>query len=428
MRKAGVMKSWALAWLAAMVLIHAVLLWNARELIRPGYPDFTAFYAAGASVRNGTAARLYDSGAAGSVESEDAARARPSASSSLLGSYSSGSSLPFLHPPCEALLFAPLSFLSFGTAFLAWDVLNVLLLLACGFVLRSEPSGGFSSPIPWLLAGLGFFPVFIVLLQGQDSILLLLLFTLAYCSLKRGADFAAGICLGLGLLRPQIVLPFLAMLMFRRHRGRLLGGFAAAAALLAALSAWVTNWRTVLRYPLFLLEMNRQAAGSSIFPVDMPNLRGLASQWQGLPGWIVAGTQLVLSALLMVMAGRFWRRISQNQPSHLDETAFEISVAVALLVSYHIHLHDLSLMLLPAIVLVNGWREHVATTAGFWRTALAATLGGLFCSPLYVVLMQYRSVYLAACLVLLFAIALVMIAARPNVPEEKGPSPATLPA
>ena len=397
MRKDWV-NSWALAWLAAMVLIHTALFWGARELIRPGYPDFTAFYAAGASVRSGTAARLYDLASLQPLSTTAQELFPPSAD------------LPFLHPPCEALLFAPLSFLSFRGAFLVWDVLSVLLLLACGFLLRSELAGG--SPWLWLPAGLGFFPVFIALLQGQDSILLLLLFTLAYRSLKRQANFWAGVCLGLGMLRPQIVLPFLLILMFRPARGRLLAGFGAAAAFLACVSAWATNWRTALRYPLFLLEANREALGHSIFPEDMPNLRGLASQWAalGLPDWLVVSVVVGLSVLLILLAGRVWLRNWESRPNQFDDTAFAVSVAVALLVSYHIHLHDLSLLLLPAALQIKTWVGNAKqNNSQFWRTTAGVTLGALFFSPLYLIVMRFRCVDLLACLVLLFGIALALL-------------------
>ena len=288
------------AFLAAMVLIHAVLLWNARDLIKPGYPDFTTFYDAGASLRNGTAAQLYPGPQQGGQTDFAAGEGIGGIDSS------PANLLPYMHPPYECLIFAPLSLLPYGAAYLTWNAINLLMLLACGFLLGRElfyDEKRFA--FFWLLAALGFFPTCIVLLQGQDSIALLLLFVMVYLSLNRGQDFLAGAWLGAGLLRPQIVLPFLLILMFRRQRVRFFGGFFTAAMVLGVISIWTTNWRTVFYYPVFLLQMNRQLGGRTIFPADMPNLRGLASQWLqlGAPAWMVTASVVLFSVLLIVLAG-----------------------------------------------------------------------------------------------------------------------------
>jgi len=47
-------------FLAGMLLLHLLLAWNAADLIRKGYPDFTIFYSAGKIVRQGLGAKLYD--------------------------------------------------------------------------------------------------------------------------------------------------------------------------------------------------------------------------------------------------------------------------------------------------------------------------------------------------------------------------------
>ena len=39
------------AFLGAMLLLHLIVAWNSKDLIRKGYPDFSTFYAAGLTIR-----------------------------------------------------------------------------------------------------------------------------------------------------------------------------------------------------------------------------------------------------------------------------------------------------------------------------------------------------------------------------------------
>ena len=53
-------RAFVLLFLAGMLSVHLVLLWNSLDLIRKGYPDFTIFYSGGSILRQGLAHQLYD--------------------------------------------------------------------------------------------------------------------------------------------------------------------------------------------------------------------------------------------------------------------------------------------------------------------------------------------------------------------------------
>src|SRR5262249_17820519 len=106
--KAARWRTWLVAYLAAMGLIHALLLWHARELIKPGYPDFTTFYDAGNSIRSGAGPELYG-GSAASIDPTNLS--------------AQGNLLPYLHPPYEGLIFVPLTLLPYGRAYLVWNAI-----------------------------------------------------------------------------------------------------------------------------------------------------------------------------------------------------------------------------------------------------------------------------------------------------------------
>src|SRR4029077_20601165 len=206
-------------FLTGMFLLHALLFWSLREKIRQGYSDFSIFYTAGMIFRQGHADRLYDTGLQFRIQREFASQV-----------YIRQGALPCNHPPFEAVLFAPLAGLSYTAAYTAWDLLNLAILAALPFLLRSYvPLLQRYPTILWWLAMLAFFPVFAALLQGQDSILLLLIFSLTYIAFRKNQEFAVGCWLGLGLFRFHLVLPLMLILLLHRKRKALLGFLLVAA-------------------------------------------------------------------------------------------------------------------------------------------------------------------------------------------------------
>jgi len=125
------------------------------------------------------------------------------------------------------VLFVPLARFSFVTAYAIWLILNVALLCWIPCVLRKRlPALGKAPLYLWLLACFAFYPIFMALIQGQDSILLLFLYCLAYEALERRSELAAGGWLALGLYKYHLVLPFVGSLW---RRNKLIAGFLTAA-------------------------------------------------------------------------------------------------------------------------------------------------------------------------------------------------------
>src|SRR5436190_251929 len=85
-----------LLFLTGMLALHVIVAWRSRELIRKGYPDFTALYSAGKIVGQGLRKQLYDSQTQYRIQQEFAA-----------GVSIRQGPLPYIHPPWEALIFVP---------------------------------------------------------------------------------------------------------------------------------------------------------------------------------------------------------------------------------------------------------------------------------------------------------------------------------
>jgi len=183
-----------------MIVVYAVLFWVVRQQIVSGSSDFRIFYTAGLMLRGGESHALYSDELQTKVEREFA-----------LPAVERGGALPYNHPPFEALLYVPLTHLSYVPAYGLWFLINIVLLALSIFCLRPfllALATDFRALL--ILAPLAFFPIAYALLQGQDSILLLALYVLAYAALRRGKDLQAGVLLGMGLFKFHLVLPFAA--------------------------------------------------------------------------------------------------------------------------------------------------------------------------------------------------------------------------
>jgi hypothetical protein len=398
-------KIFTLIYLSGMLAIHAVSFWHSRFLIAKGYPDFTTYYAIGTMVRRGLGHELYDAALQYKIQQEIAPNVAIRKNA-----------LVYLHPPFEAPLFVPFTYLSYPGAFIAWDIINLSALLVVAFLFsKNAPNFDTDSWPLWLLASLAFFPIFLTLLQGQDSIVLLLLFTLAYICLKKKRETLAGGLLALGLFRPQLILPFVVLWMFRRG-SKILLGFVPIAGLLALLSLPIAGAVGLLSYPKYVLHSDRTLAQGALRPSDMPNLRGLiyifASHSQML--WLV----LVLSVVILLSVA--WRlRISRDEEDSFDWN-FSLAMLTGTVLSYYCLGHDLSIAFLPIAIIAPKLRfsEKIRPPA---HALIICALLLLFFSPLQLFLISHHQLGLMGWAVLLLLVGIVVQAWPQTHPHNSAP-------
>jgi hypothetical protein len=328
------------SYLAATLLLHVVLAWSVAESVRNGYSDFKIFYTAAKIIRAGQGSQLYDEATQLQVQKSFAPKAILRAGL-----------LPYNHPPFEALLFVPFSFLPYWAAFFAWDVVNLGILFVLARLLRPHVACLQQlTTLTCVLASLAFLPIFVAFIQGQDILVLLLLFTLAFVALRNKSDWTAGCWLGLGLFRFHQLLPIVFALLWQR-RARAIYGFLSVGLGLAVLSVATIGWRAALSYPSAVLAMERNMfQRGTIGPLNMPNLHGLFAD-MSLParGWQMEGIIFVVSVGLVVFAAIRWERI--------QATAFPLGFSLCLLATvstaYHGFCYDLSLMILAIVLIVD---------------------------------------------------------------------------
>ena len=357
----------ATVFLLAMTLSNVVSAVRLEVFLRNGYQDFTIFYAAARMVRSGQSHVLYDLSAQYRVQQEFAPKVRIRQAA-----------LPYNHPPFEALLFVPFTFLPYVPAYLLWNLLNGMMVAASLMLLRRQFIEIGNLPLAFVvLAATGFVPVARAIIQGQDSILLLFLFVVALTAMEKGDDAAAGAALAAGLFKFHLVLPMVFLLSVRRWR--LLLGFAPVAALLGGLSLAMVGWQHgAIGYAQLLLRLENTGAGGATV-ANMPNLRGIIATLSGArDGASLMPLAIACSSIVIVIA---WWRLRRIRDS--VRFAFVLATATAILVSYHTLTHDLTL-LLPVVLLLFAAPEPESSHSSQVDLVLLVLLYlALLCEPFW---------------------------------------------
>jgi hypothetical protein len=295
-----------------------------------GNADFRQLYAGGHILRMGLRHELYEPAVQWEVEN-----AVVSASPQLL---------PINHPAYEYLVFLPFTFLAYARAYTAWAALNTVALVFCATRISRTLD-------PWLTVALiaGFAPVWATLLQGQDSLWLLLFFLLANDS---ESDLKRGVFLGLTAFRFHLLIPVLVMYALWR-RWRCVFGTLLSALPLALLSISLVGIRGSLRY------VQLAAASTEVRKGAPANIYGF---FQSLFGSHSHSASVFAAAVALLS---FWLA-SRLKPSLAS------AILLIPLASYYLMLHDLVILLIPLTVFLRrGYTAilQVVVIVGFFPPA-----------------------------------------------------------
>jgi hypothetical protein len=258
---------------------------------------------------------------------------------------------PFVRPSFYALLLAPLALIPFKTAFWIWIAAQSALLIACwawGFR-RFGPNAlvfaAFSLPGPLGVA------------SGQDCVILLALFILAWELTDRANPATGGAVLALMLIKFHLILLWPVALLLQR-RWKMLGGFCAVALGEACVSLALGGTQGARTYLALLQNKNLDRLSPS---------KELMICFQGLtanlgiesPAWtVVIIAAIFLLFVFAVYKAPLWKM-------------FAVTAVASLLVAPHVYGYDATLLLLPLLLTI--FYSQLASTK------IAATL---LCTPL----------------------------------------------
>ncbi len=328
--------------------------------------------------------------------------------------------LPFNHPAFELLMYWPISGCSYRTAIGLWAALNIMLVLLIAWLLApSLPILQQVTRIPLALFAFAFYPVVYVLGEGQDSIVFLLLLVLSLRATQSGRQFLAGFLLALGCFKFHLAILIAFFVFGLRRKWGSLAGFGLGGALVAGISLLMVGPAFLRDYPN-LLRSQSSVTPWGFIPWFMPNLRGFL-EWALAPRLdtgLIAPFVFMTSAIIALLAS--W--LVLRSPVQSDEgTVYSVAILTTILISYHFHMQDLTIAVLPMLLLIEkalgAWSDRRFLRHGFsvglaahgWTALLVLALTALYlyriageALPILVI----RGCVLAVPIVMLWMIAL----------------------
>jgi hypothetical protein len=333
--------------------------------------------------------------------------------------------LPFNHLAYELLFYWPVSALSYRTALIVWAVANLGLLFLIAWLLA--PYGQTVIRMTGLPLGpffLAFYPVMYMFGEGQDSLIFLLLLTLSLRAMDSDRSFLAGFLLALACFKFHLALLIAFFVLFLARKWRGVGGFIVGAVLVAGISLAIVGPEIVHDYPAMLRQQEVMTPWGFV-PWFMPNLRGLLA-WALAPK-LDAGTILPIVFMISAIVGivSTWAVLRRSRTSSLDDGVrhkkidesllYAFAVLTTLLISYHLHMQDLTLALLPMLILVERVLRERRNPTPIWTAILISSIGALY---LYRIaaealpILLVRGCLLALPLFLLWLVSIWIVALR----------------
>ncbi len=292
--------------------------------------DFLSYYTGAQIIKDGKGDKLYD------LKTQHYYQSKISNNLSV-------KMLPYLYLPFAALVFIPLTYVSYYQGYILFLLFNIFLTILFIYLSRkifthiNDSLIGASVLFSW--------PLFITLFLGQTSLLLSLSILLSYWFAKQKKFLLAGITFPFILLKFQyiLLLPFLIVTI---KNPRFLIGLALGFLVVAVINLLFTGLPSLLHYPLFLKEVSSSAYGN-----DFKSFFTLYATLDSLSLYMNIKSQLAIINVLgyFLTFVVFFQKMRKRS---LDEVYIFASL-IAVIFSIHAHTHDLVLWLVPIFITID---------------------------------------------------------------------------
>lgn len=333
----------------------------ARDLF-PRTMDFVSFYTAAQLVLQRPEA-LYDLQAQSALQ-------RPIFYPFTTG----GNVLGYFNTPLLAYLIVPLTVFTYETAFWLFVIINSTLFCATTYILNRLHHGTRLHHLAWILGGIAFFPVFKGIILGQNSILSLFVLTGTIHFLLHQRERLASRILAIQVFKPQFALLFVVISLYKRRRD-FVGIFLFTAGTILAISFLPLGIHGITEYIIISNQIVDWDKQNGIF------IEGMQS-WRGLFYLLLPHEPITAINYFSYLAGILTLLtciIGFTGEWNTEYTRFKVQCSLVifctLLATPHIYNHDLTLLLLPAALLLAHTHSGKASNI-FVR--LSPIIGSLF--------------------------------------------------
>jgi len=310
--------------------------------------DFVQFYTLGHLASSHRIAPMYD----GALLHQAQAELLPESAPEIY---------PPVYPPQAAVLFAPMSGLSYQRALLLWSLITIVAYALIVWSTWSAVADRLPDRTFLIAAAAAFPPFWSLILHGQVTVILLTAFWAGWLALERHRHWLAGLAFGLLAIKPQFGLPLAVVVLARGEWSMLAGAVTSVIAQAAvvwlmlgseAFTAFAANIPTTIAYA-DLLEAKPFMSHS------LRALTRLTPNWIGLPLWAT------LATIVLWYTVRAWKSAAPVR------VRLGVVVLAATLVNPHVIIYDLTVLALPLIWFGSYMQEPARRDdAGLYWTAV----------------------------------------------------------
>ena len=362
--------------------------------------DFISLYGTGRLIRAGEYRLIYEVDAEADVQRQVAG-----------STYTDP--LIFNHPPHVTPILGLIASDNYVLAYILWTVAGLLVVSACvvlihryllhsGWDVRSARLGALGCAV--------FFPIFISLLGGQDTVYTLIGLLVWMFALLKGEEMAAGLGLAFATLSPTIAGALALPLFASRRRAGV--WFILGMLGLALYSLILVRTQGIVDF-LYLLATSSQGSNYGINWSAMYNLLGLLVR--AFPNlsiatvrsiaWVAAGLSIFAMCIF------WWNKRGQLNIQHIG-----IAVILGTFTAPHLHLHGLSYLLLPLLGMITIFHIRGNKT-------IALVLIPVVSSVLIIILFLMPDLSPASFYLLMLAMFVGFITLKPPAGDERGRIP-----
>ncbi|MFZ1042675.1 MAG: glycosyltransferase family 87 protein [Anaerolineales bacterium] len=323
------------AGIISLFLIYAFV-WLSTILIpsqRTG-ADFISFYTAGQIAQQNGFSHVYDLQLQQSVQEK------------IVGfKITTPQVLPFNHIPFLIPLLALVALPNYIVSFMMWDLILICAyIMGFRFLFMSLPSN-----IRSRAAGIGaflFYPVFVSIVNGQDTAFLFLAFTALVYALHAEKYNWAGIALAFSWIRPQVAVFIAIPFLLGVKRGRF--AFVVTSILLAGFSMLLIGRSGVINF-VNIISLTASNSFYGIKPQEMLNFVGILTR---------SFNSSDSSTINFIAEGGFVIGVTTFSIAWLRKGSVDFKLIGATIIgsvffSLHLHFHDLSLLIIPFMIAMS---------------------------------------------------------------------------
>jgi hypothetical protein len=267
-----------------------------------------------------------------------------------------------VYPPHYYLMVSPLSELSYRWSTILWALLSTVAFSLSGFLLYQFYPRCRDRFSVWFVAACLFFPWLKCLTMGQKSSFLLLLLTATFLLQYHRRGFWAGVVFGIMVIKPQLGLVIGFAMLWKKQSEFVLGAVLMAATLVGI--SWMYEPELWLDYVQVITGMGDYLKTGGY------QLTEAHSLWGGVEMLSAAmdstTTKLITAALGIVVLACLLVGLKGELEPDQDRYAIQFSMLIAatVLLSPHFYTYDLTILLLPMLLIVTVLGVRPATLAG----------------------------------------------------------------